>query len=174
MIEKYEDISTDVPYEDIDKEIRELVRVLNTLEGIKTTSCCCGHGEYPCMIWLAIKDIKSLNDFCFNYLNPFYGWQVIVETNIHRNQDYIKCRLQSKSVDIDKVVFEANELVNKIKREKKFTFRFDNDKPITCYSNDKMNISNFDLIIKETNDLKHYKDAKKMVDDWRKLHKDDD
>lgn len=122
----FNEIDTNIPYEEIDIEIRELIFALNTLDGIKTTSCCCGHGKNPCMIWLAVRDVRSLNSLCFNYLNPFYGWQVVIETNISRNQDFIQCCLQSANINIDCVTSEANELVKKINNRRKV---INKDKP---------------------------------------------
>lgn len=103
-----------IPYDDIDIELRDLIRILNTLDGIKTLSCCCGHGKTSCEIYLAVKDLNTIRDFCFNYLNPFYGWHFKIENNINRYQDYLTLCLKSKSVDYNDVCKEINELYNKI------------------------------------------------------------
>lgn len=34
-----------VRYEEVDPPCHTIVRALNTLEGIRTVECCCGHGE---------------------------------------------------------------------------------------------------------------------------------
>lgn len=103
-----------IPYDDIDVELRDLIRILNTLDGIKTLSCCCGHGKTPCEIYLAIKDLSIIRDFCFNYLNPFYSWHFEIENNINRYQDYLTLCLKSKNIDYNDVCKETNELYNKI------------------------------------------------------------
>ena len=107
-----------IPYNDIDIELRDLIYVLNTLDGIKTLSCCCGHGKIHCMICLAIKDLETIRDFCFNYLNPFNNWHFEIENNINRNQDYLILYLKSQSIDYNTVCNEINNLVEKIKKNK--------------------------------------------------------
>jgi hypothetical protein len=46
-----------VPPSDLDKECLDLCVALNRLDGIRTTSSCCGHGKDPYMIWFRAKDI---------------------------------------------------------------------------------------------------------------------
>lgn len=106
----------DINYEEIDAEIRELVKVLNDIDGFETNCSCCGHGKNPCMIWLKIDSIEALNKFCVEVLNPFYGWHFIIENNIVRNQTFIKACLCSATKDYDEMVYQAFDLVNKIKR----------------------------------------------------------
>ena len=103
-----------IPYDDIDKELCDLIHILNTIDNIKTISCCCGHGKTSCEIYLAVKDLSTIRDFCFNYLNPFYGWHFEIENNINRYQDYLILCLKSKSIDYNNVCKEINELYNKI------------------------------------------------------------
>lgn len=107
-----------IPYNKIDKELCNLIHILNALDGIKTLSCCCGHGKTPCEIYIAIKNLNTIRDFCFNYLNSFYNWHFEIENNINKNQDYLILCLKSKSVDYNDVCKEINELVNKIERYK--------------------------------------------------------
>lgn len=104
-----------IDYDDIDEEIRELVRVLNSFDGIETTCSCCGHGKSPCYIWMKIDSVKTLNDFCFNFLNPFYGWEIVIENNIVKNQPHIFCRLSSATKGYKKMCFQTKELVKKIR-----------------------------------------------------------
>ena len=107
-----------ISYNKIDKELCNLIHILNALDGIKTLSCCCGHGKTPCEIYIAIKNLNTIRDFCFNYLNSFYNWHFEIENNINKNQDYLILCLKSKSVDYNDVCKEINELVNKIERYK--------------------------------------------------------
>lgn len=110
----YEIDTRNIPYDDIDKELRDLIYILNTFDSIKTFSCCCGHGKTPCEIYLAVKDLSTIRNFCFNYLNPFYGWHFEIENNINKDQDYLILCLKSKSINYDDVCKEINELYNKI------------------------------------------------------------
>ena len=59
-----------IDYADIDFEIRDLCKLLNLIDGVETTSSCCGHGMKPCMIWFKVEDIPTLNNllhYCFNH-----------------------------------------------------------------------------------------------------------
>lgn len=113
---KWQDIdNTNIPYDKIDKELVDLIKVLNTISGIKTLTCCCGHGKGPCCIFMAIRDIPTINNFCFNYLNPFYGWYFESENNITLNQDYLTVCLKSLHTNYKTVCTEIKLLVNKIK-----------------------------------------------------------
>lgn len=116
---KFDEIdSVNIPYEEIDEELRNLISVLNTLNGIKTISCCCGHGKEPCDIYMAVRDLNVIRDFCFNYLNPFYNWRFEIENNINRNQDYLILCLKSKSINYDDVCKEIEKLTDKIERNR--------------------------------------------------------
>jgi len=111
----YKDIdNNNIPYHEIDVELILLIKILNTLNGIKTISCCCGHGKTKCMIYIAIESIKALNDFCFKYLNPFNNWHFEIENNINCNQDYILACLMSDTSNYNKVCKEIESLTNKI------------------------------------------------------------
>ena len=105
----------EINYEEIDQEIRDLVRELNNITGIETTCSCCGHGKEPCRIWLKIDCIATLNEFCVDILNPFYGWHFIVENNISRKQPYISACLCSTKSNYLAVTDEINQLVGKIR-----------------------------------------------------------
>lgn len=65
------DSKTIVPYEDIDYELRELVRCINNIDGIETTSCCSGHGSSPCTIWFKADSTEAVTKFIHKYL---YGY----------------------------------------------------------------------------------------------------
>jgi len=115
MIETFDELKKQqIPYADIDNELLELIRLLNTLPEIATISCCIGHNISQCHIHMAFKTIKALNDFCFNILNPFYNWEITIENNINRNQNYIFGCLSSSTIDLDKNIEQVNALINKI------------------------------------------------------------
>lgn len=42
----YKDSTTIIPYDDIDVEIRQLIRGINSVDGIETVECCFGHYKY--------------------------------------------------------------------------------------------------------------------------------
>ena len=62
-----------INYDDIDIEIRGLVRALNRVPGIETRESCHGHGKGELHVWLKCDSIRSLNKFlwgaCHRFLN---------------------------------------------------------------------------------------------------------
>lgn len=115
MIEdKFDDIEEKYNIDDIDEELRSFIVVANQINGLKTLSCCCGHGKDKCRIWMAFKDIKTINYFIFTFLNPFYNWSFRLENNIVRNQDYITVCLESPTIDYALNREQINELALKI------------------------------------------------------------
>ena len=58
---------TKIPYDDIDMEIRPLIKYINNVDGIETTSCCFGHHKEPIMIWLTADSIADLRKFMYDY-----------------------------------------------------------------------------------------------------------
>ena len=51
---------TEIPYDELDKEIVPLVRLLNSISGIETTESCCGHDKSPCRVWCKVASIEAL------------------------------------------------------------------------------------------------------------------
>ena len=67
---------TEIPYDDIDYEIRELIRCINDVEGIETTESCCGHGEMPCLIWFKADSTEVVTKFIHKYLYYNNLWRI--------------------------------------------------------------------------------------------------
>lgn len=71
--------TTEIPYSDIDYEIRDIIRYINEIDGIETTESCCGHNEYPCRIWFRADNTECLTHFWYDY---FYGnpnWRIALD-----------------------------------------------------------------------------------------------
>lgn len=51
---------TEIPYDELDKEIVPLVRLLNSISGIETTESCCGHDKTPCRVWCKVESFEAL------------------------------------------------------------------------------------------------------------------
>ena len=72
------DSKTVIPYEDIDYEICDLIRLINMVEGIETVESCCGHGQSPCRIWFKADDIECLTKFWHKYLYGNPNWHIVL------------------------------------------------------------------------------------------------
>lgn len=70
--------NTVIPYDDIDKELVELIKCINNVKGIETVECCCGHGEAPCYIWFKADSIKDVTRFQHSYLYRSKLWRITV------------------------------------------------------------------------------------------------
>ena len=57
-----------LPYDEMDKEMIEIYEFFNTLPGVKTLYCCCGHGVLPVMRngKIAKTGLKSYISFACN------------------------------------------------------------------------------------------------------------
>lgn len=69
--------TTEIPYDDIDYEIRNLCKYINNVDGIETTSCCCGHGTSPCTIWFKADSMEDLSKFWHKYLYGNPNWRIV-------------------------------------------------------------------------------------------------
>ena len=86
-------------YDEVDVEIRDIVRYLNSFEGIETTESCFGHNEMPCQIWFRAKSIKALNDLVFEVFDGDRLWKITVD-NADFPQDTNDLRLLLSSGEI--------------------------------------------------------------------------
>ena len=43
-----------------DPEVVELCKAINSIQGLETTSSCCGHGDTPFHIWFRVSYVKAL------------------------------------------------------------------------------------------------------------------
>ncbi len=44
----------------MDPEVVELCKAINAIQGLETTSSCCGHGDTPFHIWFRVSYVKAL------------------------------------------------------------------------------------------------------------------
>lgn len=70
---------TKIPYDDIDYELKDLIREINSIEGLETVECCCGHGIAPCEIWFKADSISDVTHFIHNYLYRNRLWKISVD-----------------------------------------------------------------------------------------------
>lgn len=108
--------NTIIPYDDMDKEIVNLCKALNSIDGIETVESCCGHGKEKCRIWFIVNDIKTLNRLCFHCFNHEGFWEIQVDLgDPNRNWNDLHFCLVSTQIcnqnDLDK-------LANRIEQRK--------------------------------------------------------
>ena len=103
---------------DVDIEIRELVELINQVEGVETTQCCFGHNEKPCQIYLRIKDLKTANEFIkkFFYFDALWRLVLIFDETGERDKE-LQFVLESKYFNYPTVNLMADNL----------TYRFRDD-----------------------------------------------
>ena len=105
----------------VDPEIRELLELINNVDGIETTESCFGHNIRPCRIWCRARDVEALNKFIYNY---FYGdtlWIFnIVLTDItidNKEWDKLEFVLESRYSDFPTVNLMINSLCYRMKEK---------------------------------------------------------
>ena len=64
----------------IDYEIRELVYLINKVEGITTTLSCFGHNTQPIQIYCVADSIECLNKFIYDYFycNSLISFKMLI------------------------------------------------------------------------------------------------
>lgn len=72
----FKDSKTIVPYDDIDTEIIDLCKAMNSIDGIETVSSCVGHGERPCQIWFKCETPDVINRIIFYCFNHEMVWDI--------------------------------------------------------------------------------------------------
>ena len=70
---------TMIPYDDIDFEIKELVKYINKVQGIETVESCCGHEEMPCQIYFRADSIEDVTKFQYKYLYCNRDWRIVLQ-----------------------------------------------------------------------------------------------
>lgn len=75
MIDGRSFIEKELEEEPLDHEIKELVYLINQVDGVETENSCFGHYKMPCQIWLRIKDADTANKFIrrFFYFDPLWS-----------------------------------------------------------------------------------------------------
>ncbi len=69
---------------DIDPEVIDLCRALNSLPGIATVESCCGHGERPFQVYFKARNLDVLRPVAYwtsACHSGYPGWQVIARTD---------------------------------------------------------------------------------------------
>ena len=95
----YRNSQTEIDYDDIDFEIRDLVRYINQIDGIETESSCCGHNEKPCMIWFKVETISDLTNLLFNLFDGDCLWKLEFDVmDVHKDWGDIHILLTSGNI----------------------------------------------------------------------------
>ena len=71
--------TTIIPYDDIDYELRDLIKLINNIDGLETVECCCGHGLEPCQIWFVADSIEDVTHFIRNYIYCSPLWRIVID-----------------------------------------------------------------------------------------------
>lgn len=110
---------TEIPYDDIDIEIKELVRLLNQFEGIETESCCFGHHKIPCMIYFKAETIEDIVNLSFNLFDCQHLWHIEINTqDIHKDWKDLHFVLHTGDIkDFPTVDLLVNNLTLRVKEE---------------------------------------------------------
>lgn len=118
----YKNSTTVIPYDDIDKEIVELCKALNNIDGVETTSSCCGHNEEVCYIWFKVENIKVFNKLLFHCFNHEWFWMIQADTgDPHRNWSDLHFVLTSRDICKQEDFDELAEWINKVSEAIKLT-----------------------------------------------------
>lgn len=88
--------------EPLDYEIADLVKLLNQVEGITTTSSCFGHNEEPITIYGVADSIEVLNKFRYKYLycNSMWHIELILSDKTVDNKEWWKIEFVLKTSDL--------------------------------------------------------------------------
>lgn len=99
--------------DDLDLEIRQLVHLINDVDGVETIDSCFGHYENPCRIWFRVKDIPTANDFIrkFFYFDPL--WRIVLTFSECRYADELVFMLESKYQDYPTVGLSVETLTRR-------------------------------------------------------------
>ena len=85
----------------LDYEIKDLISLINNIEGIETLESCFGHNEGPIVIWGEADSIEALHKFMYEY---FYGdqlwhFELVLSDTMIDAQDWGKVVFLMKSDD---------------------------------------------------------------------------
>ncbi|WP_411735067.1 hypothetical protein [Paenibacillus sp. M2] len=108
-----------IPYNDIDKEMLEIIDLLNFRANLKTKYCCIGHKEIDRLYVMFDEDVDSnfINQFANNVLSEIpnshhlvFNYWIRVVGRYHSSQVKRNWMMESKKVSQNK----RNELVKEI------------------------------------------------------------
>ena len=71
-----------LPYDEMDKEMIEICEFFNTLPGVKTLACCCGHGKEETYIYFKCSKKSTLARILY-----LFEFSEFTETNFINNWD---------------------------------------------------------------------------------------
>lgn len=119
MIDGKSFIEKDLEKEPLDKEIKELVYLINQVNGVETIESCFGHNKIPCRIWLRIKDVETANKFIrkFFYFDPL--WNLILKFSEGDYYNELLFVLESRYEDYPAVDLMVENLTNRFKERLK-------------------------------------------------------
>ena len=116
--------TTVIPYNDIDYELRKLIRSMNDIDGIETISCCCGHGEAPCFIRFKADSLECVTKFIHKYLYCNSTWRIVlamsdvdIDNGEWNNPTYL---LETTFPDYYYVGMAIDNLTYRLKESEKF------------------------------------------------------
>lgn len=107
----YDFKSIPIPYEDIDVELRPLIKEMNKIDGICTTSCCIGHGINLAEIDFIVRDLATLYHFICNCLNGFTAFDLCISLTDPTASSMLRFYLRSKSLNLEYNKMICNNLL---------------------------------------------------------------
>lgn len=87
--------------DDLDPEIKELISLINNVEGIETLESCFGHNEGPIVIWGEADSIDALHKFMYKYFygNQLWHFELVLSDTMIDEQDWGKIVFLLKTDD---------------------------------------------------------------------------
>lgn len=126
MIDGKSFIEKNLKIDPLDNEIKELVYLINQVDGVETEESCFGHYKEPCQIWLRIKDVETANKFIrkFFYFDPLWNLSLTFSEIDHYNE--LLFVLESRYEDYPAVDLMVENLTNRFKERLSRKSEFDN------------------------------------------------
>lgn len=110
------DYTSDEIIKDVDIEIKELIKLINKIDGVETVNSCFGHHKTPCQIWLRIKDIDTANKFYHKYIYSNSLWDLMLtHTELDERKGELYFVLQSQYKDYPTVNLMVDTLTSTFK-----------------------------------------------------------
>ena len=117
---------TDIPYENLDMEIKTLCYCINQIDGIETVGSCFGHNEEPCRIWFKAENIEALNHLLFYYFDCDSLWHIELDTaDVNKDWKDIHLILHSGNIKdfptvnlmVDNLTYRFKQKINSLKEK---------------------------------------------------------
>ena len=119
MIDGTSFIVDELKKEPLDKEIENLVYLINQIDGIETIDSCFGHHEMPCRIWLRIKDVDTANSFVRRFFYFDTLWSLKLTFSESRYVDELLFVLESAYQDYPTVDLMVENLTRRFRERVK-------------------------------------------------------